>query len=173
MQNRTLNLALSCYCPQCPKIATALCAITCCITLLCCACMPSFHYAASAVLHVPWLYLPFRNKQRMQLAGKLPFARRMVENVLSRTCVLPYVELIFSTKPFSLRNISLLTNFWSSFWNRELFLGCLLMRTATSLLHISEIKNLLNSSLIMLLLLITDNIPLREDNHLMLFLEHA
>jgi len=25
----------------------------------------------------------------------------------------------------------------------------------------------------MLLLLITDNIPLREDNHLMLFLEHA
>jgi len=59
-----------------PKIATALCAITCCITLLYCVRMPSLHYASSAVIHVSWLCAPFHSKQSMQLGGKPPYARR-------------------------------------------------------------------------------------------------
>ena len=48
------------------KIATALCAITCCFTLLYRVRMPAPHHASYVVIHVLWLYAPFRNKQSMQ-----------------------------------------------------------------------------------------------------------
>jgi len=45
-----------CCCrPQWPKIATALCAITCCITLLYRVRMPAPHYTLYAVIHASWL----------------------------------------------------------------------------------------------------------------------
>jgi len=41
----------------------------------------------------------------------------MVENVLSRTYVLPNVERIFSAKSFSLGNLSLLANFLDALYS--------------------------------------------------------
>ena len=63
-----------------PKIATAHCAITCCITLLYCVRMPAPCHASHTVIHVLWLCAPFRNDQSMQTrreSMQTPYARRI------------------------------------------------------------------------------------------------
>jgi len=85
------------------KIAAALCAITCCITLLYRVRMPAPHYASSAVIHVSCLCAPFRNKQSMQTRRETFIRKKKPSYCSGRSLFLNYNLFVESARKMDIR----------------------------------------------------------------------